>query len=76
MMQQDGTVRNRLYMTKKGRVVEATGFVKSENNDHYLEAVDQRTGKKELYAKRNLRPQGYVRRTTALSELGQLLHGG
>ncbi len=72
-LQQDPSVRNRLFTTKKARVVEATGFVHIESNDHYIEAKDQQTGVVQLYAKRNLRPRGYVQKQHPLGSLAELV---
>lgn len=69
----DSNVANRLYMTKRGRIVEATGFVKQETNDHYVEAKDVKTGQVEMYAKRHLRERGYAKRQHAFSSLAQFI---
>lgn len=73
MKQQDANVRNRLYMTKKGRVVEATGAVNITQNEHYVEAKDVVTGMVQNYAKRHLREKGYAKRQNPLSALAALI---
>lgn len=69
----DKDVRNRLFMTRKGRKVEATGFVQTLESEHYVEARDMETGLVQSYAKRHLRPCGYVHRERPLGALAAII---
>lgn len=69
----DKSVMNRLYVTKKGRTVECNGFTTATDNEQYLQCRDTLTDVVSLYAKRDLRSSGYVRRETAMSQLAVLL---
>lgn len=65
----DNTVKGHVYMTKKGKKVEATGQVEIKGDTHYIECetVDNPI-EKAMYLKSELRPSFVKRFRTPLAE--------